>query len=68
MDDRISYGVFWATKYQPNRWTMFCSWVDDYDAAMNCVYEAKRNPQCVAVKIVERVETFNSAGEWEVDS
>ena len=65
MDDRISYGVFWNSKLNPGEWHIFSEWFTSYEAAREEVELVLKNPRCIAVRIVERVETFESVGEWE---
>ena len=65
MDDRISYGVFWNTKLNPGKWRIFSAWFTSYEAAREEVELALKNPRCIAARIVERAETFESVAEWE---
>lgn len=65
MEDSITYGVFWKTK-DSNKWLSFSSWHVSYDSAMRTVKDMlEGNPNCIAIKIVERTETFFDVWEKE---
>lgn len=69
MDEKITYGVFWrSTLYGDTEiWMPFFNWFKDYSVALNEANEVRKNPACLAVKIVERVETFEDVPgtAWE---
>ena len=65
MDERITYGVLWKTATDPDEWRVYSAWFTLYAAAKNDADIAMQNPRSVAVKIVERTETFESVAEWE---
>ena len=65
MDDKITYGVFYRSKYLPDEWCLFSSWFETYEEARKEAREASRNPRFLEVRIVERVEPFSFVGGKE---
>lgn len=60
MDENITYGVYWQSKRSliPYEWHRFFDWLSVYEDAESMARELKRDPNCLAIKIVKRVETF----------
>ena len=65
MEDIITYGVFWATEDNPDKFYSFSSYHTTYESAYSALEDCKQNPRCVKAKIVERVETFETVAEYE---
>lgn len=65
MDDIITYGVFVREKNDTERWKCFSAWYSSFDYAKSEAAIALKIPRYIAVRIVERVETFENIWEWE---
>lgn len=65
MDEKITYGVICRTKENPDEWRFFSAWFDSHETAIEESKIALRNPRFSAVRIVERVESFQTIEEWE---
>lgn len=64
MNDRITYGVYWRTKFEPNEWRLYIGWFDCYWDAVEEAKNALKNPRSLEVRVVERTETFESLDTW----
>ena len=62
MDDRITYGVYYRTKANPDEWRIFSAWFASYESAREEAQRASQNQRFLEVRIVERVETFSFVG------
>jgi hypothetical protein len=64
MEDKITYGVLWKTKLDPDEWQLFAGWFEDCTDAVNEVIKTVENPRCIESRLVKRTETFKSLGAW----
>ena len=64
MEDRITYGVLWRTKLDPDEWQLFAGWFDCYADAVEEAIKVLKNPRSLEVRVVERTETFESLATW----
>lgn len=62
MDEKITYGVFYRCKFNPDEWRFFSTWFATYEAARKEAQKASQNIRFLEVRIVERVETFSFVG------
>ncbi len=62
MDDKITYGVFYRSKFNPDEWCIFSAWFESYEEARKEKRTARANTRFLEVRIVERVETFSFVG------
>lgn len=63
-EEKISYGVFYKSK-DCDKWQPYLTWLTSYGDAREEVNEALRNPLCIAIKIVERIEIFKDIAEFK---
>lgn len=58
MDETITYGVFWRSRWNPDKFLPFMSWCTTYDGAYELYKDVQDNPACLEVRIIERCEHF----------
>ena len=67
MEDKITYGVLWKTKLDPDIWQLIYGWFESHESAKKAAEIAMRNPRSIKVVIVERRETFEVLEAWGGD-
>ncbi|WP_304965874.1 hypothetical protein [uncultured Oscillibacter sp.] len=65
MDEVISYGVFWKSKWNPDKFTLFSGYFIKYEDAYRGYKEVQSNPSCIAARIVELTEHFEIVASTE---
>ena len=65
MDEVISYGVFWKSRWSPDKFTSFSGYFTKYEDAYRSYKEVQSNPSCIAARIVELVEHFEVVATTE---
>lgn len=57
--DIVTYGVFWRTKLDPEKWDFYSGWYSEILYAKEDAKRAAKNPRVIEVAVVERVEKLN---------
>ena len=65
MDEVITYGVFWLSAWNSDQFTLFAGYFTKYEDAYKEYMELRKNPACIAARIVERVEHFEIVATTE---
>ncbi len=58
MDEIITYGVFWKSTWNPEKFVSFSTWFSDFEDALSEYKNLMQNPNCIAAELIERTENF----------